>query len=281
VPVRCRICDHESKLWRDRGDVVLYRCRGCGFMSGQPSRTVAAEEHYAAYYEHSRPPAPEVRYHELLQMAEAAIGCGRLLEVGAGTGGFVRVALARGWKVDATEISESGLRKLRETGATVFGGEVADAGFAPEQFDLVASFEVLEHLPAPLSHLREISRITRPGGLLVLSTPNFDGLSRRCLGLRWRVFDPEHLGYFTTYSLSRVLREAGYGSVRVSSRSLDVLSWRRGAGPSGVAPFDPHASARLRDAVEASRVLKLGKAAVNWLLRMSGLGDSLLVWARR
>jgi SAM-dependent methyltransferase len=193
----------------------------------------------------------------------------------------VRIALSRGWKVDATEVSESGLRALRETGATVFAGDLAAAQYGTAQFDLVVSLEVLEHLPAPLSHLREMGRVTRPGGLLILTTPNFQGLSRRLLGMRWRVIDPEHLGYFTPTILSRLLHEVGYTTVRVTSRSLDVLSWRRGCGPMGIALFDPHASARLRDTVEDSRILRLGKSMVDAMLRASGLGDSLLAWARR
>lgn len=281
MSVRCRICDGHAAVWGDRGDVALYRCSRCGFVSGRPSREVAAGEHYATYYDYPCLRAPEARYEEWLEKAEARIGHGRLLEIGAGSGGFVRAALARGWKVDATEISESALRMLRETSANVFAGDVFDAHYGAGEFDLVASFEVLEHLPVPLGHLREIARITRPGGLLVLSTPNFDGLSRRYLGLRWRVIDPEHLGYFTPRTLSQALLEAGYDQVEVSSRSLDVLSWRRGSGPSGATRFDPEAAARLRDTVQASTVLRMGKALVNSLLAISNLGDSLLVWARR
>jgi hypothetical protein len=67
----------------------------------------------------------------------------------------------------------------------------------------------------------------------------------------------------------------------VSARSLDVLSWRRCSDPEGVARFDPHASARLRDTVEGSRGLRFGKAVVNAALQVTGLGDSLLAWARR
>jgi SAM-dependent methyltransferase len=216
-----------------------------------------------------------------LAKAEALVGRGRLLEVGAGSGSFVRVALSRGWKVDATEVSESGLQALYETGATVFAGDLPSARHPDAQFDLVVSFEVLEHLPTPLVHLREVRRITRPGGLLILTTPNFNGLSRRWLGVRWRVIDPEHLGYFTSVTLSRLLREVGYRSVRVRPRSLDVLNWRLGTGPEGAARFDPHASARLRETVEGSRILRLGKTVVNAVLQVTGLGDSLLVWARR
>ena len=192
----------------------------------------------------------------------------------------MRAALARGWQVDATEVSVSGLDSLRRTGAKVFRGELPSAHYADGQFDVVVSLEVLEHLPAPKEHLQEVWRVTRPGGLLILSTPNFDGLSRRCLGVRWRVIDPEHLGYFTQTTLSRLLRDTGYSSVSVRSRSLDILSWRR-AGASGAVCFDPCASAQLRETVEGSRSLRLGKTLINGVLRISGLGDTLLAWARR
>ena len=58
------------------------------------------------------------------QYADAYFG---LLEVGAGSGGFVRTAVARGWDVDATEISKSALDGLHAAGATVFAGDVAAA----------------------------------------------------------------------------------------------------------------------------------------------------------
>ena len=281
VALKCRICEAEARLWADRGDVALFRCGRRSFVSGEPRETLAAADRYRGYFAAPSPPAPEARYRQWLAEAEAIVGRGRLLEVGAGMGGLVRVAVSRGWKVDATEVSERGLAALRETGVAVFAGDLTAADYGEAQFDLVVSVEVLEHVPAPLVHLREMWRVTRPGGLLILTTPNFHGLSRRWLGVRWRVIDPEHLGYFTSTTLSRLLREVGYTSVRVTSRTLDVLSWRRGPGPAGVTPFDPHASARLRDAVEGSRILRLGKSALNRVLRVSGLGDSLLVWARR
>jgi SAM-dependent methyltransferase len=193
----------------------------------------------------------------------------------------VRAALARGWTVDATEISQSAMGPLRSTGATVFAGDVVAACYPDNYFDMVVSLEVLEHLPVPLSHLRELARITRTGGLLLLTTPNFRGLSGRCLGMRWRVIDPEHLGYFTASTLSSALRRAGYRDIHVASRSLDVLNWRRGTGHAKSRPFDPQAAARLREAVEARMLLRLGKIVVNGALRITGLGDSLLAWARR
>jgi SAM-dependent methyltransferase len=248
-------------------------------VSGLPTQLLPIEEHYADYHRGEPPPAPEVRYHEWLGKAERLLGVGRLLEVGAGRAGFVRVALDRGWTVCATEVSVSGLDELRLTRAEVFAGDVSQAHYPSAAFDLVVSLEVVEHLPNPLDHLREFHRVTRPSGLLLLTTPNLAGLSGRLLGTRWRVVTPEHVGYFSPRTLRWALGRAGYRDARVSSRSLDVSTWRaslRTATPQ----FDPHRSAALRDAVEDSLVLRTMKSAVNVALRMTDLGDSLMAWAR-
>jgi SAM-dependent methyltransferase len=261
--------------------MALWSCTGCGFVSGEPKRPQQLEEHYAYTYDAAQPPQPVARYHQWLDRAEAVIGRGRLLEVGAGAGGFVTTALARGWGVDATEISRSGVERLSRTAARVHHGPLEAAGYPDGHFDLCVSLEVLEHVPAPVAHLRELARVTRAGGLLLLTTPNFAGLSRRRFGLGWRVIDPEHLGYFTRSTLGRALRDAGFSQASIRSRSLDVLSWRR-RGPGAATPaFDPQASAELRDTVAARPALRLARDATQGVLWLTGLGDSLLAWARR
>jgi SAM-dependent methyltransferase len=249
-------------------------------VSGEPRELLSAEERYHGYYQ-TPAPTPIARYRQWLEKAEALIGRGHVLEIGAGSGAFVQAALKRGWKVDANEVSESALELLRRTEATVCSGDLTAARYPDSQFDFVVSLEVIEHLPAPLDLVREMWRVTRPGGLLLLTTPNFNGISRRYLGIQWRVIDPEHLGYFTPSTLSRLLRDVGYKSIWVKSRSLDVLSWRSGSGPARTTQFDPHASARLREAVETSKHLRLAKDLVNAALQITGFGDSLLAWARR
>jgi SAM-dependent methyltransferase len=279
----CRLCGGPTVVAAEREDLTLHRCATCGFVSGNPRQRPSTTDRYRHYYREDPPPAPEYRYEEWLVEAERRVGRGRVLEIGAGTGAFVRVALRRGWSVSANEVSATGLSRLRETGAEIFEGTVEDAGFADAAFDLVVSLEVLEHLPEPSSHLKELARITCAGGLLLLSTPNFDGVSRRWLGARWRVVEPGHLGYFTPRTLRAALRRAGYARARVRSRSLDISTWRESAvkGRDGVASFDPDASARLRDTVQSRPILRIAKDSVNTLLGLTGLGDSLLVWARR
>jgi 2-polyprenyl-3-methyl-5-hydroxy-6-metoxy-1,4-benzoquinol methylase len=275
----CRLCGGSTRLLGDRGDVALHRCIACRFVTGIPAIARTAIERYAGYHSEPPPPDPEARYEEWLEAAERLVGRARLLEIGAGRGGFSRVALRRGWNVSATEISRAGIEALTSLGVAVFAGDVGMAGFADGAFDFIVSLEVLEHLPAPAEHLREIHRLTRPGGLLLLTTPNFSGLSRRIFGLGWRVIASEHIGYFEPPTLEWALSSAGYRSVRVRSRSLDVSSW--GRRRQGEAPkFDPHRSARMRDAVDRRPVLRTAKRAANAVLGIFGLGDSLLVWAR-
>jgi 2-polyprenyl-3-methyl-5-hydroxy-6-metoxy-1,4-benzoquinol methylase len=249
-------------------------------VTGRPRQERTADERYRAYYQAPQAAAPVARYEQWLQRAENRLSGRCLLEVGAGSGGLVRTALSRGWRVDATELSESGAALLRQTSARVFQGELADARYEPESFDFVACLEVLEHVPNPAEQLRELYRVLRAGGLLLLTTPNFDGVSRRVLGLKWRIVDPEHLGYFNPRTLRRALEAAGFARVEIGSRTLDVLAWQRSRGRP--APrFDAAATARLRDGVDGSRPLRLAKEAINGVLRLTGLGDSLLAWAVR
>jgi SAM-dependent methyltransferase len=250
-------------------------------VSGAPVCLQAPAEYYSHYYDKMIPAAPERRYEEWLAEAESKVGIGRLLEVGAGSGDFSRVALRRGWIVDATEVSASGLRLLRETGVMVHAGDLADMRLPAAAFDLVVSLEVIEHLAAPGAHLQELGRLTRAGGILLLTTPNFVGLSKRLLGMRWRVVTTEHLGYFTPATLRRALEEAGFTLISVRSRTLDITTWRSALWGTERSRFEPHTAAAARDRVDRSRVLSAAKNSVNALLRATHLGDTLLAWAVR
>lgn len=281
APVTCRLCGQRAVAFASREDLSLLHCGDCGFVSGAPSRLQTPADHYSHYYDAEIPGAPDRRYEEWLGQAEGTLGRGRLLEVGAGSGAFSRAALRRGWTVDATEVSASALRLLRETGATVHEGDVSALRLPAAAFDFVVSLEVVEHLAEPALHLEELARLTRPGGLLLLTTPNFGGLSRRLLGMRWRVIDPEHLGYFTGPTLRWALERAGFSRISLRPRTLDVTTWKSALRGNERSRFDSHFAAAARDRLDGSRVLSAAKDAVNALLRVTSLGDTLLAWAVR
>jgi SAM-dependent methyltransferase len=261
--------------------MTLHRCRSCGAVSGTPRLELTSADRYRHYYDGPAPPPPTNRYNEWIAFAESQVGRGTLLEVGAGIGGFAAAAYGRGWIVHATEMSETAAKALRNAGVDAFIGEVADAGFPDGKFDFVAALEVIEHLDRPPAHLIEWARVLRPGGLLLVTTPNWGGISGRMLGTRWRVVAPEHLVYFTTASLNSTIAAAGFRDVRIRSRALDLFAWKRPERGSFRVAFDPARAAKARDRVNRNPVLRHAKETVHAVLGLIGLGDTLLAWARK
>jgi len=102
--------------------------------------------------------------------------------------------------------------------------------FRPESFDLIVAGELIEHLIDQESFLRECYRLLRPGGRLVLTTPNLSFSINRLLILFGRepmfVSAPYHLHFHTRSSLTRLVKEAGLEILRVSASHL-LYSRRR------------------------------------------------------
>lgn len=108
----------------------------------------------------------------------------RILEVACGRCGFVRELSARGAQVTGCDFSFAalslGAAKLAMPGtngrAALVQGDAQKLPFADESFDLVVSCETIEHVPDVRSALREMRRVTRVGGRLFLTTPNYANL---------------------------------------------------------------------------------------------------------
>jgi ubiquinone/menaquinone biosynthesis C-methylase UbiE len=106
----------------------------------------------------------------------------RVLEVACGRGGFAGLLASRGAVVSGADFSEAALR-IAGSRTPQNGGRSAHLDFvqadaehlpyAGESFDIVISCETIEHLFEPLSALKEMARVCRPGGLLYVTTPNY------------------------------------------------------------------------------------------------------------
>src|ERR1700723_4547627 len=104
-----------------------------------------------------------------------------ILEVACGRGGFVRELARGGARVTGCDFSSAALRatsaKLAasdsQSSASLIQGDAQNLPFADSSFDLVISCETIEHLPDVESAIRGMHRVTRPGGKLFLTTPNY------------------------------------------------------------------------------------------------------------
>lgn len=277
----CRLCACPGAPVIERADLVLVRCSACGFVSGWPLVGLDPAGYYEGYLPESGGDVPVERYREWLGRLDRARRVNRLLEVGAGAGHFARQAVAAGWSVTATELSQAAAPLLAAAGAEVRLGTLEALELPDGGFDAAVSLEVLEHVPAPLEHLRALARTLRSGGQLLLTTPSFSGLTRRRLGASWRVIDAEHLGYFTPRTLRQALTAAGFRAVSVRSRGLDLAAWTTAKGGEGQSTFDVHETARLRGAFSSTGWRRAVRELAHTALGLAGLGDTLLAWARR
>jgi 2-polyprenyl-3-methyl-5-hydroxy-6-metoxy-1,4-benzoquinol methylase len=139
-------------------------------------------------------------------------GTGRVLDVGCAYGFFLQVARELGFHAQGVDISGIAADFARSlVGVEVFHGELLDAAFPDSQFDVVTLWDTLEHLHKPHAVLREVYRILKPGGVLVVETLNVNTLSQHLMRNRWPLYvPPYHLFYFTKRTAKRLIRNAGF-----------------------------------------------------------------------
>lgn len=148
---------------------------------------------------------------------------GRVLDIGCGRGLLLNKLRQRGWDPYGTELSEEAASYARdELKLPVTTLSLEEANFPDGEFDLVILWHVLEHVRAPREMLKEISRILKPGGLLLVAVPNFGSWEARWGGPIWFHLDvPRHVIYWTRKTLTQELETAGMVVRSASYTSLE------------------------------------------------------------
>ncbi|MGA7730550.1 MAG: class I SAM-dependent methyltransferase [Chloroflexia bacterium] len=154
---------------------------------------------------------------------------GKVLDIGCGRGLLLHKLRQRGWTPMGTELNEEAATYAREQlGLPVTTQMVEEAGFPDGEFDLIILWHVLEHVQSPRAMLREVSRILKPGGTLLVAVPNFGSLEARLSGKSWFHLDvPRHLTHFTKATLQHALDTAGLtiSSTNFFSTEYDFFSF--------------------------------------------------------
>lgn len=159
------------------------------------------------------------RYYAALIRRVAPRG-GRLLEIGCGLGHLLG-RLEGDYETVGVDVNEWAIAQARgnapRSRLEVRPAE-AIAEFAEAEFDVVVSKHVVEHLPDPALVLRQVGRILQPGGWLLFSTPNLDGLLRPLKGEQWIGFlDPTHISLKRPHEWVSLTEAAGLAVRKVWS----------------------------------------------------------------
>jgi len=140
-----------------------------------------------------------------------------LLDVGCGKGDFMTRMHRQGWQVEGLEVDADAVKYARSiSGLSVHLGSLENIRFPDNTFDVITSNHVIEHVHDPIALIRECLRILKPGGRLVLATPNMESFGHQIFERNWSHLDPpRHLQLFTMKTLRECAVRAGFQSINV------------------------------------------------------------------
>jgi len=140
-----------------------------------------------------------------------------ILEIGCGTGATMKELEGRGLVV-GMDISPLALGRCVEKGIdTVCAADGALLPYRDEQFDVVISIDVLEHIDDDVSALQEIRRVCKPGGVAIFTVPAFQFLWSR------RDDTAHHLRRYTLREVKKKVRQAGFRIRRATYINLPLF----------------------------------------------------------
>jgi SAM-dependent methyltransferase len=300
---RCPICavpsvsarlDAPDRLHGTPGKHHVARCPSCGAGVTLPH---VRDENLAAFYPKDYGPYGE-RMSPVERLASRAIRAyqgwnalrtaplaalrerppGRGLDVGCGRGDLAALLARHGWTMSGIDPSPEACVAAAARGVDAHQGTVSSVALEPGSYDAVVFHHSLEHTAAPVSALRAVARALAPGGLVLITVPNFACWQARRFAGYWFHLDlPRHRVHFTPTALVRALRSADLDVLSISTSSsavglpasLQYLAFQRCLFPAGVG---------LR---VASGLCALALPVARVLDRFTGGGDTLHAVARR
>jgi 2-polyprenyl-3-methyl-5-hydroxy-6-metoxy-1,4-benzoquinol methylase len=152
---------------------------------------------------------------------------GRLLDVGCGNGTFLAAMKALGWETMGVETDAQAADVARTRfGVDVRIGTLEDVALPDRSFDAVSLSHVMEHVHDPVALMTECRRILRPGGRLIILTPNSRSLGHRIFRAAWRGLEPpRHLQLFNRNTLTTAAQRAGMRvtALRTTARMMQGI----------------------------------------------------------
>lgn len=135
----------------------------------------------------------------------------KMLDVGCSIGATVEAAKQLGWDASGVDVSKVAVEFCRDRGLDCQAIDDHRLPYADNTFDVLTSWHVIEHVDDVNSTLTEWFRVIKPGGILVLETPDSQCWKARRLGPAYESFWPhDHLYTFTRANMCQFLRRAGF-----------------------------------------------------------------------
>ena len=238
---RCPLCNSPARLKFQAQDVNrrlspekfnYYQCLNCGLIFLWPVPDDPGGYYPRDYYaipaslERLTFQAQSDRYK--IDLVQKFVSGGRLLEIGPAYGSFAFLAKQAGFEVHAIEMDEECCRFLSEVVGVraIHSAQAASALAATGPYQVIALWQVIEHLPDPWLVLEAVARQLLPNGILVVATPNPEAFQFRLLGRFWAHLDtPRHLALIPASLLTRRMQTLGLSSLLLTTTDKGSIGW--------------------------------------------------------
>ncbi len=238
----CKLCGSAEKVvflspteFGD-GKSSLVRCSNCGMTYIDPAPTKdALKKFYEDTYltpEYRKidgasipDPRQELLYtfqvmeKHLDEIEKRKTPPGNILDVGCSHGAFMLEANSRGWTTVGVEPFQAAAEFCKNSlGLNVHNKDIMDAELPENHYDVISMWEVIEHVFDPVSVMKKIWKLAKPGGILIMSSPNAESPASLITRGQWVGLKfPTHLQFFGYGTLPRLLLESGWKSIEVKS----------------------------------------------------------------
>lgn len=212
-----------DRLHGRREQYTLLRCAGCSLVwLKDPPKPEEMHLHYTEAYNRIisaggkySPRRWRDRKATLTQYKKS----GALLDLGCSSGSFLEFIRSEAWQLYGVEMSPEEARTAEErSGAKIFTGNVLEARFPNESFDVVTCFDVFEHIFNPLDVIARVAEWLKPGGIFYVLVPNIQSAEGRVFGTYWHGLElPRHLFHYSPQSLKFLADSVGLKSVSLQT----------------------------------------------------------------
>lgn len=209
-PDRFKITDANYSISMPR-----YKCRNCGFIQCDTTdvtefyKGLEDEEYISSSLQRA------LQFKKLLKNVKHYIPAnGKILDIGAGSGLFLREAANLGYSAIGIEPSQFLANAGKKNGLNIIQGTFPN-NCPHEKYDVIFLTDVIEHIADPLSMLESIPNFLTSGGRVIITTPDVSSVTARVMGRRWWHYRIAHIGYYNRHTLEMIMDRAGMRMVKL------------------------------------------------------------------
>ena len=209
---------------------TLARCAACGVVRlMNPPRPEEMGAHYTEDYHRAIAAAGETSVSKRWKAQRERISKykpgGAILDIGCSSGGFLSTLDTSAWQLYGIEMEPSTGERARElAGAQVWVGDVLDANFEPNSFDVITCFDLLEHIYTPREFLVQVLKWLKPGGVFYTVLPNIESWEARTFRTYWYGLElPRHFFHFSPRSLRALTASIGFEEVHIGTPPISYV----------------------------------------------------------